>query len=314
MVAVDLFSGCGGLSLGLEKAGFEIRAAFENWKPAIEIYKNNFNHPIHELDLSEVEIAAELIRKYEPDIIVGGPPCQDFSSAGKRDEKGSRGDLTISFSKIIVAVRPKWFLMENVDRISKTEVFQDAKKILAEAGYGFTEQVLDASFCGVPQKRKRMFLIGKLNANGDFLKTTLLSNISKERLTVREYMGEKLNTEFYYRHARSYARRGVFSIDEPSPTIRGVNRPIPPGYKIHSGDPIKDLSQVRPLTALERSFIQTFPEDFNWIETNKSTLEQIIGNAVPVNLASFVGSAIVKFERRSKTLGKKKINLELVSS
>ena len=243
MVAVDLFSGCGGLSLGLEKAGIKIKAAFENWIPAIEVYRNNFKHPVHEFDLSQVELASNVIRKYKPNIIVGGPPCQDFSSAGKRDENGGRGDLTISFAQIVVAVKPQWFLMENVDRISKTEVFQEAKKILSEAGYGFTEQVLDASFCGVPQKRKRMFLIGKLNAENDFLKSSLISRLSSERLTVREYMGEKLNTEHYYRHARSYARRGIFSVDEPSPTIRGVNRPVPPGYKIHNGDSVKDLSR-----------------------------------------------------------------------
>lgn len=306
MVAVDLFSGCGGLSLGLEKAGIKIKAAFENWIPAIEVYRNNFKHPVHEFDLSQVELASNVIRKYKPNIIVGGPPCQDFSSAGKRDENGGRGDLTISFAQIVVAVKPQWFLMENVDRISKTEVFQEAKKILSEAGYGFTEQVLDASFCGVPQKRKRMFLIGKLNAENDFLKSSLISRLSSERLTVREYMGEKLNTEHYYRHARSYARRGIFSVDEPSPTIRGVNRPVPPGYKIHNGDSVKDLSKVRPLTALERSFIQTFPETFKWVDTNKSTLEQIIGNAVPVNLAQFVGSAIVRYERRNKQIEKKK--------
>lgn len=78
---VDLFAGCGGLSLGFQNAGFNVVAAFDNWEEAINIYRLNFNHPIEKRDLGEVKVIAE-IRKYAPDIIIGGPPCQDYSSAG----------------------------------------------------------------------------------------------------------------------------------------------------------------------------------------------------------------------------------------
>jgi DNA (cytosine-5)-methyltransferase 1 len=166
--------------------------------------------------------------------------------------------------------------------------------------YGLTEIVLDASFCGVPQKRKRLLLIGKKNSPDNFLHEQLTSGFSKERLSVKKYLGDKLNTEFYYRHARSYSRRGIFSIDEPSPTIRGVNRPIPPDYKLHVGDATKELNLVRPLTANERALIQTFPVRFKWGENlSKSTLEQIIGNAVPVKLAQYVGKRIVDFNNNN---------------
>lgn len=299
MKAVDLFSGCGGLSLGLQNAGIKICAAYENWAPAIAVYKTNFKHPVNEQDLANVEQTVESIKKYRPDIIVGGPPCQDFSSAGKRNEKGGRGDLTISFAEIIVEIKPTWFLMENVDRIVKTDVFKEAKSILSKSGYGFTQIILDASLCGVPQKRKRMFLIGRLDTNDGFLLEQITNKLSNKRLTVREYFGESLELDHYYRHARSYSRRGIFSVDEPSPTIRGVNRPIPPNYKLHEGDSTKDLTLVRPLNALERSYIQTFPKDFIWPISNKSTLEQIIGNAVPVNLAKFVGDSIIEFETQA---------------
>lgn len=295
MRAVDLFSGCGGLSLGLENAGLDVVAAYENWNAAASIYQQNFNHPVFEFDLSDVQGAVEHINQFNPDIIVGGPPCQDFSSAGKRNESGSRGDLTLSYAQIITGVMPRWFLMENVERINKTEVFAEAKKLLREAGYGFTEMVLDASKCGVPQKRKRMFLIGQLETFDNFLRDRLLQGLSRNSMTIREYMGEQLDTENYYRHARSYARRGVFSIDEPSPTVRGVNRPIPPGYVSHAGDSTAQLENVRPLTSLERSYIQTFPRTFNWNGLNKTTLEQIIGNAVPVNLARYVGRCIMAY-------------------
>jgi len=293
MITVDLFSGCGGLSLGLKNAGFDVVAAYENWSAAVNVYRQNFDHPVFEFDLSDVDAAVNHIVQFNPEIVVGGPPCQDFSSAGKRNENGTRGDLTLSYARIITGVMPRWFLMENVERINKTEIFVEAKRLLREAGYGFTEMVLDASKCGVPQKRKRMFLIGQLEATDDFLRDQLLRGVSNNSMTIREYMGNQLDVENYYRHARSYARRGVFSIDEPSPTIRGVNRPIPPGYVSHSGDSTMNLENVRPLTSLERSYIQTFPKSFQWGGLSKTTLEQIIGNAVPVNLASYVGNCIL---------------------
>ena len=86
---VDLFCGCGGMSLGFEASGFNIVAGIDNWKAAIRVYEKNFDHPIIEKDLMDVEGAAELIAGYTPDLIIGGPPCQDFSTAGFQDE--SRG-------------------------------------------------------------------------------------------------------------------------------------------------------------------------------------------------------------------------------
>ena len=115
---VDLFAGCGGLSLGFERKGFEVVAAFDNWEPAIQTYKSNFKHPIFKKDLSETHDLSEIIA-FKPTVIVGGPPCQDFSSAGHRNEKLGRADLTISFSEIIAKVQPKYFVMENVPRIQK---------------------------------------------------------------------------------------------------------------------------------------------------------------------------------------------------
>ena len=298
MKAIDLFAGCGGLSLGFQKAGIDIVSAFENWKPAIEIYKANFNHPVFETDLSQVSDYT-IFSDLQPDMIIGGPPCQDFSSAGKRNENNGRGDLTVSFAEIVTNVRPEWFVMENVERILKTQKLKQAKIMFAEAGYGLSEMVLDASYCDTPQIRKRYFLIGKLGEKDRFMDYYLTKNQSSNQMTVRDYFGEALGIEYYYRHPRSYARRGIFSIYEPSPTIRGVNRPIPKGYTKHDGDPIADLDKVRPLTTKERACIQTFPKNFHWIGS-KTELEQIIGNAVPVNLAKFVGACIQEYINDSK--------------
>ena len=86
MKAVDLFAGCGGMSLGFQNAGFDIVAAFEFWDIAAECYAKNFSHPVFRTDLSDVDLAVKQISAFSPDLIIGGPPCQDFSHAGKRIE------------------------------------------------------------------------------------------------------------------------------------------------------------------------------------------------------------------------------------
>ena len=314
MRVVDLFCGCGGLSLGFEKAGMDIVAAFDNWQDALYVYRNNFNHPAIKADLMDVEKAVEQIRPYSPDMIIGGPPCQDFSSAGKRNENNGRGDLTVAYARIVAEIKPQWFVMENVERILKTKKIVEALDIFHNAGYGTSYTVLNAALCGVPQKRKRFVMIGKLGAKNDFMQETIHENLADHEMSVAEYFGDRLNIHYYYRHPRSYARRGIFSIDEPSATIRGVNRPMPQGYQLHPGDPVKSLDGIRSLTTFERSMIQTFPEDFNFSGT-KTDIEQMIGNAVPVNLGYFIADAIFRFSgEERKKYEKKKLSKQLIIS
>jgi DNA (cytosine-5)-methyltransferase 1 len=294
MRVVDIFSGGGGLTLGFKNAGYDIIAAFDNWKPAVDLYRMNFKeHPIFEWDLKHPD-TVDKINRFTPDIIIGGPPCQDFSSAGKRDETLGRADLTIVFSQIVSKVAPRYFLMENVDRAYKSQVYAVSKEILLKAGYALTDIILDASYCGVPQKRKRLFLFGELNGEESGLKNILIKNQSKKPITLRDYFGRRLGVEHYYRHPRSYKRRGVFSIDEPSPTIRGVNRPVPKGYPGHKGDTTDISKNIRSLTTRERSMIQTFPENFI-LEGSKTEVEQVLGNAVPVKLAQYVAECINEY-------------------
>lgn len=288
---VDLFCGCGGLSLGFKMAGYSIEAAFDNWQPAIDIYKENFNHPVIKQDLNDIDVT-ELIIKYKPELIIGGPPCQDFSSAGKRNENLGRADLTISFANIISIIKPKYFVMENVDRIVKSSKLLKLMGIFKNAKYSMYSEVLDASYFQVPQKRKRYFLFGALEGYCN-LKSYLDKYRSAKTMSIRDYFKDDIDFEYYYRHPRNYNRRAVFSIDEPSPTIRGVNRPVPNGYEGHKNDSISHKT-IRPLTTFERSLIQTFPKDFKWIGT-KTNIEQIIGNAVPVNLAYNVARAFMDY-------------------
>jgi DNA (cytosine-5)-methyltransferase 1 len=302
ITAVDLFSGCGGLSLGFQKAGINILAAIDNWDIALNIYRENFNHPAIQQDLSDEVTSIKIIRKFAPEMIIGGSPCQDFSSAGKRNLNGDRANLTHNFANIVCEIKPKWFVMENVRRITKSSILSQISEQFIRFGYGLSSIVLDASLCHVPQTRSRFFLIGELDGKQDVLADLFKSNLSNKQMTIRDYLGDSLNLQYYYRHPRSYARRGIFSIDEPSPTIRGVNRPIPINYKLHSGDPHDiDISTIRPLSTIERSYLQTFPESFKFFGT-KTNLEQMIGNAVPVNLAFFVASTILKYIKKETNL------------
>ncbi|MDR3348103.1 MAG: DNA cytosine methyltransferase [Acidaminococcales bacterium] len=287
---VDLFAGCGGLSIGFQNAGFEIVGAYESWETAAACYENNFNHPVFRADLSNVKCAIESIQALNPDVIIGGPPCQDFSHAGKRIED-KRAALTEAFAEIISAIVPRWFVMENVDRIPKSATYSTARTIFKNAGYGLTEVIIDASFCGVPQRRKRFFCIGAQETEDGFLLNYITLNLSKKEMTLRDYFGMSLDFEYYYRHPRNYNRRAVYTIDEPSPTVRGMNRPVPPGYPGHSNDAKEIDSSIRALTTLERALIQTFPPNYKW-SGNKTDTEQMIGNAVPVKLAEFVAKAL----------------------
>ncbi len=297
--AVDLFCGCGGLSLGFQKAGINVLAAMDNWTAALNVYRENFDHPAIQQDLRDENSTVEIIQKIAPNMIIGGSPCQDFSSAGKQDITNGKADLTYHFANIVCAVKPIWFVMENVQRITKSHILTEIIEQFESNGYGLSAIILDASFCNTPQTRSRFFLIGELGGKHNALVGLFKANLSAKPMTIRDYLGDKLNLQYYYRHPRSYARRGIFSIDEPSPTIRGVNRPIPPNYQLHSGDPSDiDLATARPLSTLERSYLQTFPESFKFSGT-KTNLEQMIGNAVPVNMAAFVASVIVKYTKEA---------------
>jgi DNA (cytosine-5)-methyltransferase 1 len=286
------------MSLGFQNAGFDIVAAFDNWLPAVNVYRQNFDHPVELLDLAE-PAAMEMLAKFNPQIIIGGPPCQDFSSAGVNNYSASRANLAERYAHIIQVFRPTYFVLENVPRIRHTEIFTRIENKLQSAGYGLTRRILDASYCGVPQTRKRLFLVGCLGEDTDFLGDIIDQNLSKSQLTMREYFGDELDTDYYFRVPTNYTRRGVFSVDDPCVTIRGIDRPIPSGYKGHPNDPAPIGPLVRALTVAERARVQTFPKNFVF-DSTKTNLNHMIGNAVPVKMAELVANAIA--QHAAKTL------------
>ena len=290
--AVDLFCGCGGLSAGLIKAGLDVVAAFDAWEVATDTYRRNLSDHVSVLDLTEVKQAVAQVSEFSPDIIAGGPPCQDFSTAGKRIES-DRANLTLAFGNIVLTCRPDFFLMENVPQARLSKIYKRMVTRLQKGGYEVEGVVLNANLCGVPQTRRRFFVFGSLRTG---IATRWLAEVSgrqsEKPLTVKEYMGREIEIEHYYRHPRNYSRRSVFSVHEPSPTIRGVNRPVPPNYQGNHLDSISP-SSVRTLTSRERGRIQTFPASWDWAGGDRNADTELqIGNAVPVNLARFVGEAL----------------------
>lgn len=176
---LDLFSGCGGMSLGFEQAGFEIKLGIDNWSDALLTFKNNHkNSNILENDLSLLDPSEIDIDSI--DVIIGGPPCQGFSIAGKRIIEDQRNDLYKSFVRFVEFFKPKAFVMENVPNILsmgggviKNKIIDDFSSL----GYTVVCKVLMSSDFGVPQNRKRAFFVGM--ANGDSFEFPKKLNMSK---------------------------------------------------------------------------------------------------------------------------------------
>ena len=177
MRAISVFSGCGGCSLGLRQAGFDIRLAVDIDKDTCETYASNLDKaPVWCADLSQTQPSGLLeraeLKREEVDLIVGGPPCQGFSSAGAKDWADPRNILLRKFVEIITTLRPTWFIMENVEGLltSHEGIFLiEAITRFLEAGYWVRTKKVYMEQHGLPQRRKRVLVIGNLEAhNFDF--------------------------------------------------------------------------------------------------------------------------------------------------
>ena len=163
---IDLFSGCGGLSLGFELAGYNTLLGLDNDKAAIETFvKNHKNSVGITKDITEIsgEEIRELVGNKNIDVVIGGPPCQGMSLAGPRKLHDPRNKLYLSFIRIVKELQPKAFVIENVPGL--VSLFKGAIKesILEEfqqMGYNVKYQILNSADYGVPQTRKRVFFVG----------------------------------------------------------------------------------------------------------------------------------------------------------
>lgn len=160
---LDLFAGAGGLSIGFEKAGFELIAASDFDKWSCDTLR--LNHPdaaIIEGDITEISSneLKKAIGGKQVDVIVGGPPCQGFSQLGKRMADDPRNKLLYEFFRVVTDLRPKVFVMENVPQLLKSDQYAEFKELVANSEYEIVEKVLLAADYGAPQKRQRAIIIG----------------------------------------------------------------------------------------------------------------------------------------------------------
>ena len=160
---IDLFAGAGGLSIGIQQAGFKPLAAtdWDHWS-CETLRANHKDMVVHEGDITSVDLEefSKKIGTRTVDLIVGGPPCQGFSQLGKREKDDPRNQMWREYMRFVAFFKPKVFLIENVPQLLTSEEFPSIKKMAEDLGYEVKEKVLHAVEYGVPQKRKRAIILG----------------------------------------------------------------------------------------------------------------------------------------------------------
>lgn len=324
MKIISLFSGCGGLDLGFERAGFEIPIANE-YDPTIwETYK--INHPSTKLIEGDIRNIQESDFPDDIDGIIGGPPCQSWSEAGSlRGINDSRGKLFYDYIRILKSKQPKFFLAENVSGMlanRHSEAVRNIIEMFKECGYDLTVSLVNAKDYGVPQERRRVFYIGFRCDLGVRFKFPVGSTADEnKRLTLRDtiwdlqftavpagarnYHNPKaINNNEFFTGAYSpifMSRNRVKGWDEQAFTVQASGRqcqlhPQAPKMKFieqNKREFVKGKEHLyRRMTIREVARIQGFPDDFKFIYNYTDDAYKMIGNAVPVNLAYEVAVAI----------------------
>ncbi|MCP4757598.1 MAG: DNA cytosine methyltransferase [Proteobacteria bacterium] len=187
---VDVFCGAGGLSLGLIQAGWRPLLALDHWKDAIDTYKHNLNrHESYCLDIRNIgsEDLCKIV-KDRPDWVVGGPPCQGFSTVGKRKQSDPRNFLVEEFARVASILKPKHILIENVLGLRDMKFITYICELFERIGYQLTPILLSAADFGVPQLRRRVFFVG--DCQEQYFYPPLPTHCSADYVTVRDAIGD----------------------------------------------------------------------------------------------------------------------------
>lgn len=315
---ISLFSGAGGLDMGFHKAGFKTIWANDYDKHIVPSYKNHFPKVAFD-DRSITVVDNYDIPKAEG--IIGGPPCQSWSEAGaKRGVDDPRGKLFFEYIRILEHVQPKFFVAENVSGILHSrnkEAFKNIVTLFEKAGYDVFWKQLNASDYNVPQDRKRVFVVGfrkDLKINFKFpspqkSKKTLkdaiydLKDIPLGRSSI---ISNHEITDTGY-SSMFMSRNRVRAWDEQSYTVVAMDRQTP----LHPQAPKmlttseKDKRifvpgmehKYRRFSIRECARIQTFPDNYKFIYSHPRNGYKMVGNAVPVNLASAIAKQIKYYLR-----------------
>ena len=317
---VDLFSGAGGLTIGFIKANFNILFSTDYDSDCAAVHKRNMpSIPFHLGDIYNVtEAILTHYIKTDVDVLIGGPPCQGFSTIGARassnEEKRNRFDprntLFKQYIRILNFLRPKFFLMENVKGIltrDKGRIFEEIKDSFSKTGYDFNYVILNAADFGVPQIRERVFFYG----NRVGIHMTPPARICGDGLepyhTVMEAIGD-LADENVKALNHVPLKHGEINIRRYKLIPEGGRMPedkLPPElYRKNFGNTFKRLDRNKPsltmvpghnafpihpwlhrsLTVREAARIQMFPDDFEFMGNRQKQCMQV-GNAVPIGLS-----------------------------
>lgn len=326
MKLISLFSGCGGLDLGFERAGFSIIAANEFDKTIWETFE--FNHPKTKLIRGDIRKVGEEQFPDEIDGIIGGPPCQSWSEAGAlRGIDDDRGKLFFEYIRILQKKQPKFFLAENVSGMLANRHSDAVKNIISQfeaCGYNVSITLVNAKDYGVAQERKRVFYIGfrkDLKIEFQFPQGSTVDDSKK--ITLRDVIWDlqttavpaldknkrnpaAINNNEYFTGAYSsifMSRNRVKSWDEQAFTVQASGRQCqlhpqaPKMVKVGKNDCrfVEGMEHLyRRMTVREVARIQGFPDDFVFVYESVNDAYKMIGNAVPVNLAYEIAVAIQK--------------------
>lgn len=313
MKIVSLFSGAGGLDLGLVNAGHCVVWANDIDESAVETYRKNIGDHIVCADIRAVKMSGI---PDGADVVVGGFPCQGFSQANLlRDVGDDRNILYRFFRKVVSAKKPKFFIAENVKGILSLGGGSAIKKILADfkkAGYVLDVHLVNMADYGVPQHRQRVIIVGQRRDLGGTMHFRFpLPTHAKDGgegllrwRTIRDEIGRfpdpdrsnKFLNHVYsaYKLAyRNFTGHRPTDPDKPCPTI------LARGNGGGGVCAIPHYNGRRRLTIRESAAIQTFPDDFEFVGTMNACYRQI-GNAVPVRFAEFLGRELSRLERAER--------------
>lgn len=335
--AIDLFCGAGGFALGMKRAGFEIIKSLDYDPAAVAVHRANLgdNHffppsrlrrplppkhiykvepceprrdhiamdpRVHMIeDIGELNANAPEIAALKPDVIFGGPPCQPYSKAGARQgDLDPRSALTEAFAITIACAHPRYFVMENVEGVRRSKAYRRSMTMLRHHGYGLTETLLDGSYYGNAQKRKRWICAGCLGESDGWLLEYLEQYKSPWRLTVRDVLGPDFGTlladclvdqpapipkgghyalrprdrdelescpedvPLYFCRPGGVGSPGICRVDRSCPTITGKStQGIGKNYLPNPDDPI-DLRKLAHPTFEQFVLLVGYPQDWKW--------------------------------------------------
>jgi len=317
--AIDLFCGCGGLTLGLKQAGFEVIGAVDNDHLAVETYKANHNEvEVWEKDIKSLtveEVMKKLgLKKGELDLLAGCPPCQGFSTmrtlnGGKRI-RDSRNKLIEDFQRFVEELLPKAVMMENVPGLRKNKRFKSLCRILKKLGYKVNHDVLNSADYAVPQRRRRLILLAGRDGEIGFAKKARCKRTVFDAIGVLQPSGESGDKLHDLTERRS---KKVVELIKKIPKDGGSRKDLGKrrqlkchkkcdGFKdvygrmawdkvaptITSGctNPSKGRflhpEEDRAITLREAALIQSFPKWYHFnVNVGKGRLAELIGNALP---------------------------------